>query len=280
MRIALAQLECVLGDVDKNVARATEAVVQARSDGSDLVVFPELFLSGYSLGKVADDVALDVDDERIISVGAAGGVGTATLLGFQEHGRLGTYNSAAYLEGDSILHVHRKAYLATYDVFEEAKHFTPGSSMRAFDTRLTRMATLICYDAWQPALVFVAAQDGAQVLLIPSNSTNRQFTSAMNNETYWKEITRLYASIFECYVVFVNRVGSEDELKFWGGSHIVDPHGRLIAEGPRDDEAIVVADIDLGVIRRRRREIPLMKEPRLGLLIKEMNRLAAESGHL
>lgn len=281
MRIALAQLDCVLGGVDKNLARAQEAVRDAAGDAADLVAFPELFLTGYTAGEIVDDITLELEDQRIASLAAAGGRDTATLIGFQERdGDLHTYNTAAYLEGGTVRHAHRKVYLATYDLWEEAKHFTGGSAMRAFDTALGRMATLICYDVWQPALVSIAVQDRAQVLLVPSNSADRQFSEAKDNQGLWRDITRFYASIFECYVVFVNRVGVEGELSFWGGSHVVDPHGRIVTEAPRDEESLLVADIDLPEVRRRRRDTPLIKESRLAVLIRELNRLAEEGGHL
>jgi len=280
MRIGLAQLNSKLGDVNGNLDRAHNVISGAKGKSVDLVVFPELFLSGYSLGEVDRDVSLDVDDERMRTLAAAAD-STGILMGFQEGQRAPhTYNSATYIEGGRVIHTHRKAYLATYGQWEESKHFTSGSSLRAFDTRFCRMATLICFDVWQPAFVFLAIQDGAQVLLVPANSVRKEFADQTQNQDLWSDITRFYATIFECFVVFVNRVGHEGGLNFWGGSHIVDPQGRVVVEAPRDDEALVVTDIDISAVNRRRRETPLLKEARLGLLIKELERLAARGGHL
>ncbi len=280
MRIGLAQLNSILGDVNGNLSRAHKVVAEAKSEGVDLVVFPELFLTGYSLAEIEEDVSLEVDDERIRAL-AADANSTGMLIGFQEgQRRPHTYNSAAYIEDGRVVHTHRKAYLATYGQWEESKHFTPGSSLRAFDTRFGRMATLICFDVWQPAFVFLAIQDGAQVLLVPSNSVRKEFADQTQNHDFWSDITRFYASMFECYVVFVNRVGDEGELNFWGGSHVVDPQGNVVVEAPRDEEALVVTDIDLGAVDQRRRETPLLKEARLGVLMKELERLASRGGHL
>lgn len=280
MRIGLAQLNPILGDVEGNLERAHAVIAEAKGKGVDLVVFPELFLTGYSIAEVDQDVSLPVDDEHIRTLATTAN-STAILMGFQEGQRLPhTYNSATYLEDGRVVHTHRKANLATYGQWEESKHFTPGSSLRAFDTRFGRMATLICFDIWHPAFVFLAVQDGARVLLVPANSVRRDFTDETQNQDLWPEITRFYATIFECYVVFVNRVGQEGELNFWGGSHIVDPQGRLVVEAPRDEEALVVTDIDLRAVDRRRRETPLLKEARLGVLMRELERLAARGGHL
>jgi predicted amidohydrolase len=275
VRVTLGQVEPALGDVSENVRRSHEALDKARSDHADLVVLPELMLTGYSLGRVNDDVARSVDEREIADLAeAADGLGC--VVGFAEAGRVHTYNSAAYLEHGEIRHVHRKLYLPTYDIWEERKHFTPGGSMRSFDTDIGRVAILICSDAWQPALAVLAVQDGARVLLVPANSTGRR--PAIEEE--WRDVNRFYARMLECYVVFVNRVGEEHDLSFWGGSHVYDPWGELVAEAPTDEPASITVDLDLGGVRRRRREMPLVKEARLALLSRELERLAAEGGDL
>ena len=113
------------------------------------------------------------------------------VVGFCEEGRgFYIYNSAAYLEGGSLLHLHRKLYLPNYRIYEERKHYNPGQSTRAFDTKLGRMAILICNDAWQPFLPFIAVQDGAQVLIIPANSGLYQYPGLLDTKEYWRDITR------------------------------------------------------------------------------------------
>lgn len=280
MRIALAQIDCSLGDIDRNLSRAKEVLAQARDAGADLVVFPELSLTGYSLGQVSDEVSLPVQSERIASLVEEAGE-MSVLVGFYEETySLHTYNSAAYFEDGSLLHLHRKLYLPNYRIYEERKHYSPGQTMRAFDTAFGRMAILICNDAWQPFLPFIAVQDGAQVLLIPANSGIYPHPESLDTKEYWRDITRFYARMLESYVVFVNRVGEEGELVFQGYSHVVDPWGTVVAEGPGHQEAMITADIDLADVRRRRREVPLVKEARLALLSKEVNRLVEEGGDL
>jgi predicted amidohydrolase len=274
VRVALAQCDCALGDVAENVRRVRHLLDDATAEAADLAVFPELALSGYALGHVDEDVAVAVDDPSIADLVA--GAGLAFVLGFAEAGRLHTYNSAMYAEDGSVRHVHRKLYLPTYDIWEERKHFTPGATMRAFDTRFGRMAILLCADAWQPALAVLAVQDGARVLVVPAVSTLRR--SDISDQ--WHDITRFYARTLQCYVVFVNRVGEEPGLRYWGGSHVYGPEGNLVAEAPRDEPALVTAELDLTAVRRARRAMPLVKEARLGLLSREIERLAAEGGDL
>jgi predicted amidohydrolase len=280
MRVALAQIDCVLGDTDRNLRKAKEVVAEARSRSADLTVFPELSLSGYALEELDDDLAIEAQSETIGSLAEAAGE-MAVVVGFCEEGqRFQNYNSAAYLEGGAIRHLHRKLYLPNYRIYEERKHYNPGQSMRAFDTRLGRMAILICNDAWQPFLPFIAVQDGAQVLIIPADSGSYPYPELLDTKDYWRGITRFYARMLESFVIFVNRVGQQDEIVFWGYSHVVDPWGTVVAEGPLHEEALIIVDMDLGNVRRRRREVPLVKEARLALLAKELNRLAEEGGDL
>jgi predicted amidohydrolase len=271
VRLALAQIDCELGDVGANIGRVRETL--AAASGADLVVFPELALTGYQIGRVADDVAVPA---RGPDIAGLGGDDDAFVVGFAEAGAVHTYNAAAYVDGGVVGHVHRKLYLPTYDVWEERKHFTPGAELRAFDTRFGRMAILLCADAWQPAVAALAVQDGARVLVVPAVSAARR----PDIEETWHDITRFYARTLQCYVVFVNRVGEEPGLRFWGGSHVYAPGGTLVAEAPRDEPALVSVDIDLGEVRRVRREMPLVKEARLALLGRELARLAEQGGDL
>ena len=146
LRIALAQVDTVLGDVEANVASTRAVMARARDARADLVVFPELSLTGYALGHVDEDVSRAAGDAELTGLAAEAG-GMACVIGFAEAGRVHTYNSAAYLEGGRVRHVHRKLYLPTYDIWEERKHFTAGDALCAFDTPWGPAAVLICGDA-------------------------------------------------------------------------------------------------------------------------------------
>ncbi|MDN5858681.1 MAG: amidohydrolase, partial [Pseudonocardia sp.] len=251
MRIALAQVDAVLGDVDANTERAARAIDEANADGAELVVFPELSLSGFTIGDLADDVSIGLDDPRLAAL--AGRARGAVLLGFPEgqtHGRH-IYNSAAYYDGGAQIHVHRKLYLPNYAIFEERKHFLPGQTSRAYPVNggRHRAATLICNDAWQPQLAFLATQDGAVIMLVPAASAQSMFPEHYDSRDYWRGITQFYGRMYQCYVVFVNRVGQEGGLRFWGGSHVVDPWGEVIAEAKEFEEQVLTVDIDLTEVR-------------------------------
>lgn len=282
MRITLAQVDSTLGDVDANVLQASEVIARAKADASDLIVFPELALSGYSIGAVDDDVAIRVDDPRLVEL-ARQAAPAGLHIGFAESATRSphTYNSAAYYEGERLVHVHRKLHLPTYSIFEERKHFTPGPSLRAYPVGDdTTMATLICGDAWQPQLAFIATQDGARALIVPAAGAQSRFPEHYDAREYWEGITTFYGRMYQLYVVFVNRVGIEGELRFWGGSHIVDPWGKVIGQASEFEPDLVAVDVDLDEVRRRRRSIPLVKEARLALIQREISRLLEEGGDL
>lgn len=277
MRVALAQIDCDLGDVAANLLRAEAVIAEAKGLGAELVVFPELNLTGYSLGAVPEDVSMAADDPRLTSLA----VDVAVIVGFVERAGLRVYNSAAHLSDGRLRFVQRKLYLPTYGVYEERKHFSPGQSLRSFplsEARSERAALLICNDAWQPALAFLAVQDGASVLFLSAASAECPDPEVLDTASYWQDITRFYARMFESHVVFVNRVGHEPGLDFWGRSQVVTCTGELLAEAPENKEALIVADLDMSAVARRRHEVPLAREARLGLLSRELGRLLDEGG--
>lgn len=240
MRLALAQLDARLGDVAANERRVRETLVDAGAAGADLVVFPELYLSGYALRGV------DADTTRTPEQVAALVTSPAALVGFHEPG----HDSAVYVTAGEVRHLHRKLDLVEGEPFCEDALFIAGSRVGVFDTPWARMAVLICNDAWNPKLPFGAVRDGAEVLLMPSCSS----IEVPEAEGVWRELTRAYARTLGCHVVFVNRVGAEPGFTYWGGSHVVDPEGSLVAEAPRLQEALLLADIDLDTAVERRRE--------------------------
>ncbi len=283
IRITLAQIDSRPGELEANVARAAQVIAEAVGEGTDMVVFPELALSGYSIGDLKEDISIPPDDRRMAKLTKAT-KGAGVLIGFPEaqaHG-LHIYNSAAYCENGLLVHVHRKLFLPNYATFEERKHFLPGQSSRAFPIMggRHRAATLVCNDAWQPQLAYLATQDGAIILLVPSCSAQSMFPERYDSRSYWRGITRFYGRMFQLYVVFVNRVGTEGPLRFWGGSHVVDPWGEVIAEAGEGTEHVLTVDLDLSLVRRRRRDSPLVREGRPGLLRREIDRILEEGGDL
>ncbi|MFI0978412.1 nitrilase-related carbon-nitrogen hydrolase [Streptomyces sp. NPDC021093] len=277
MRVALAQTDCVLGDVEANLAAARDRIRQAVAQGAELVVFPELSLHGYHLGALKQDTSVEARDPRLMELST---LGADVVVGFHEYTSMRAYNTSAYYSAGTLLHAHRKLYLPNYLAWEERKHVSPGQSLKAYDLPggRGRAATLICNDAWQPVLPWIAVQDGAEVVVVPANSAASLDPEAMDTGLYWDSLLSYTARMLQCWVVFVNRVGSENGASFWGGSRVVDPRGMVVAQAPKWETSLVTADISVHEARRQRRAVPLVAEARLSLVSREVGRLIDEGG--
>jgi predicted amidohydrolase len=268
MRLAIAQFAPTPGDVHSNLRRSRELVAEAVTARAEFVVFPELSLHGY----LAEDVTISATDQRLTAI-SAGAAHVAVLLGFAESAGVSRYNSAALVADGELRHVHRKLILPSYGPFAEHKRFSPGDALRAFDTPPCRTAVLLCEDVVQPALATIAAHDGAEVLLIPANSAY-SLLSEVNHHEHWRAVTSFYARLTQSVVVFANRVGTEGNFRFWGGSHVLGPAGEILAEARRDDEELLLVDIDLAAVERQRDAVPLLRNARLDIVIQELTRLS------
>ncbi|MBI2875460.1 MAG: carbon-nitrogen hydrolase, partial [Candidatus Tectomicrobia bacterium] len=188
------------------------------------------------------------------------------------------YNAGLYLDGGEICHTHRKVYLPTYGMFDEQRYFARGRKVRAFDTRFGRGCLLICEDLWHPSTAYIAFQDGAALLInlscSPSRGIDREEKLAIT-ET-WETLNQAYAKLFSQFVLFVNRVGYEDGVNFWGGSEILDPEGRVIAKAPYFEEGLTVGELDLGTLRRTRIATTLLRDEDLDLMLRELWRIHQE----
>jgi predicted amidohydrolase len=225
MRLALAQFDSTIGEVDANLGRIEEATAMASDQKVDLIVFPELATHGYWLGQVTDTPSLAATDPRLVALSAGR---PDIVVGFHEQARVRSYNAAGYFSGGELVHVHRKLYLPTYLAWEERKHSSPGQTVRAFDTAHGRVAMLICNDAWQPVLPWLAAQDGAELVIVPTNSAEPTDPRALDTIEYWEHLLVSIARMQQCWLVFVNRAGTEAGARFWGGSRVLDPTGAAI----------------------------------------------------
>lgn len=275
-RLAVGQIAPTLGDLERNVALHERMAREAAERSASLLVFPELSLTGYFLKDQVPSVALrpDADGFRPLLEASRR---VALVVGFvEETADHRFHNTAAYLEGGEIRHLHRKAYLPTYGIFDEQRDLAAGESIRAFDTALGRMALLICEDLWHPAAAGIAAWDGAEILICSSASPGRGPADAapFQNAATWERVIRAYGDLFTAFVVYANRVGYEDGACFWGGSEVVDPEGSTVAKAAYLEEELLVADLEPGALRRARITNPLLRDERLGLTLQEVRRIA------
>jgi predicted amidohydrolase len=274
-RVLVAQIAPILGDVEKNLALHERVAREAIAQAVNLLVFPELSLTGYFLKDQVPSVAL-TEGAAILDPLRALSRRVAMVVGFVEEGPGHRFhNAAAYLEGGEIRHIHRKVYLPTYGIFDEQRYLAAGGAVRAFETALGRMAILICEDMWHPAAAGIAAWDGAEILICPSASPGRGPGTAhpFQNAGTWERVVRAYGDLFTCYVLYANRVGYEDGACFWGGSEVVAPTGDTVEKAAYLEEALVVAELDPGALRRARVGNPLLRDERLELTQREVARI-------
>ena len=274
-RLAVAQIAPTLGDLEKNLALHEKMARQAIEQSANLLVFPELSLTGYFLKDQVPSVALRADSPLLQRFRELS-LRVAMVLGFVEEApghRF--YNAAAYLEGGEIRHIHRKVYLPTYGIFDEARYLAAGDRIRAFDTALGRMAILICEDLWHPAVPAIAAWDGAEILICPSASPGRGLGQAepFQNATTWERTLRTCGDLLTSYVVYANRIGYEDGACFWGGSEVVTPGGEPLAKARYLEEDLLLAEMDPGGLRRARVANPLLRDERMELTLRELSRI-------
>ncbi len=277
IRLAIAQIDTVLGDVEANLETHMARIDEAVQAKADLVVFPELSLTGYALQDLTAAVARrPMADDPVFQTLLTASQRTDLLVGFVEHDkRHRIYNSAAYLSQGEILSVHRKVYLPTYGLFDESRFFAWGDSIRAFNTRFGRLGVLICEDFWHASPPYLLWLDGADILLFISASPGRGLDTEQTLESArWVEhVAQAYASLFTTFVTNVGRVGFEDGLGFWGGSVVFDPHGELVVRGPYHEESLFVAELDLHQLNRARTRLPLLRDERTDLVQRELLRI-------
>ena len=277
LKLALAQINTRLGDLQANLEKHLRLAKQAWQDGTDLLVFPELSLTGYVLQDLVPAVSCRPDsDDPVFHHLLDASRDIDLMVGFvEEDARHLFYIASAYLSQGQVVHVHHKAYLPTYGLFDEGRFFAPGNSVRAFDTRFGRFGMLICEDFWHASPPYLLWLDGADVLLFASASPGRGLNGEPKLESSaWVEHTnRAYAGLFTTFVVHANRAGFEDGLNFWGGSTVYDPDGNLVVQGPYFEEAMTTTEIDLNQMHRTRARMPLLRDERPDLVQRELERI-------
>jgi predicted amidohydrolase len=280
MKIALAQINTKLGLLEANLEKHLAFIRQAQAEAADLIVFPELSLTGYLLQDLVPTVAIQpAASDPIFKPLLQASKEIDIVLGFVDKDeKHRCYIAAAYLSKGTTVHVHRKVYLPTYGMFDEGRFFASGDQARAFNTRLGRFGLLICEDFWHASLPYLLWMDGAELLIFISASSGHGLSEAPQfSAAHWVEhTTKAYANLFTCFVVSTNRVGFEDGICFYGSAHLHGPEGELVAKGPLLEEALTMAEIDFNQLRRARTRLPLLRDERPELILKELKRILGE----
>lgn len=276
--VALAQIKPKLGCVADNLGMIEAAVEQGIRQKAELVLFPELALTGYFLKDLVPEVALSLDSPQIARLKELSRY-ISIAVGFVEvSADYRFFNAGLYLENGEIRHIHRKVYLPTYGLFDEQRYLARGERFRAFDTRFGRMGLLICEDMWHLSASYILAMDGATTLLCLSSSPGRGVTSddRLGSTASWQKLNATTAMFLNCRVLYCNRVGYEDGVNFWGGSESVAPSGDVTVRGKILEEDFLLAEIEEGALRRERIFSPMMRDENLAITLKELRRIERE----
>lgn len=274
LRVRLVQFAPRLGDFEANLAEHVTIIRRAIEDGIELLVFPELSLTGYYLRDLTGEIARPVDVPQLGEL-AELSRSVALVVGMVEESPThGVHASALYYECGRLAHVHRKVYLPTYGMFDEGRYLSPGQRVRAFESRFGTLGLLVCEDVWHPMLPYLLAHQGAQVMIVTANSPTRGVAGeGLAIQCTYQEMLRTYARLLQIHVCFCNRVGYEDGVNFWGGSFAVSPSGSIAAQAPLFEEARVDVEIGAAELRRERLATPLVEEENLELALRELRRI-------
>lgn len=282
MKVALAQIDAAPGNAQANLEKHIEYIQKSIREGAELIVFPELSLTGQKVGPEVEDASLAADSATINEIchlshkiDIVVGVNERSEVSLYER-----YNAAFYLSDRTLVHRHRKLFLVNYAVFEEAKHYVPGNNLQAFDTRLGRVCMLVCNDVWHAPSPYIAALDGAEILIVPANSARGTLNDRLDIPATWEHMNRAYSAMLGFYTIFVNRVGVRrdmyGEYRYWGGSEIIDAQGQVVVKAPYDEEALIFGEIDTSEVSLQRYRAPLVRDARLWLYQQEIDRLAVK----
>jgi predicted amidohydrolase len=259
VKVGLAQISCKRGDKAANIMKIEDKVTKAKQQGAQLVIFPELSLTGYTLRDRVYELAETIPGhsttvlEKIVKK-------TETYIVFgmpelSEKTQATVYNAAVLVGPDGFIGKYRKMYLPTHSIFEEKRYFRPGYQTPVFETKLGKIGLIICYDIFFPEVSRLIRLKGAQLIVCIS-------ASPATRRTFFETLTAARAIENTAFLAYVNLVGIEDGLQFWGGSRLVGPNGKVLIKAKYDEEDLVIGEINYADIRPTEAFVPILKDLR------------------
>lgn len=278
-KITLAQTNPSLGNLETNLAGHVDAIERAIAEGSDIILFPELSVTGYFLKDQTAELAMGLDSETIASL-LSFSDRISIVVGFVERApddRI--YNSIAFLEDSRVLHVHRKVHLVTYGMFDEQREFAAGESFVAFESKHGRFGLMVCEDAWHVSSAYLYFMANVDALLVPSCSPGRGISAAspvLESERTWETLLTAHALFFQTWVCYANRVGWEDGVCFSGGSRVIGPGGQQVAALEGLEPGSFQVRLASGDLTRARVATPLRRDAKPWILAEGLERMREE----
>jgi len=301
MRVAVYQTFPKLREIKANLEDITEKIQEGKSKGAQLIVFPELAMTGYFVGHKYHEAALRLDSPEIKQLVEAT-KDTAAVVGFiEESPSMNFYNSALVAVNGRLLHAYRKLNLPNYGVFEERKFFSPGKQIPVFSLCDFNIAVFICNDLWHPSLPYLGVVQKADIFVTILNSSQGSMGTEFSNIESWEIINKFYSRIFGIYNICANRVGEEtsedrgvlpagapdeeawDEeeeesgllktYRFWGGSELINPFGQRIAKAAYHKPDAIFGDLSRDLLRKKKILLPYLRNDDPFFTHRELSRI-------
>ncbi|MFO7979981.1 MAG: nitrilase-related carbon-nitrogen hydrolase [Candidatus Aminicenantes bacterium] len=280
MKVALAQIAPILQDVKKNFIRHLELIEKAKSSQADLIIFPELSLTGYTLKDLVPETAINPNKSELFAKLKLISKDISIVLGFVEEKERGNFfNTAAYFSKGEILHFHRKVFLPTYGMFEEAKFFSQGKSFSAFQTPFGKTGLLICYDFLNYGADYVLFSQGADIIIVLSAAPGRGMSQGQtySSSHMWELMGETISRFSTAFLIYCNRVGFEDGKSFAGGSFIYNPEGKQISKASYVDEDFLIKEIDLEELSKSRKKLFYKRDNKPEVILRSLNKVFVEN---
>jgi predicted amidohydrolase len=257
--LALAQISSQRENKKENLRKIEELTMRAKEQRADLVIFPELCLTGYVVRDQLYELAETLSGPSTFQIAElTRKTGMYVVFGMpelSEKTKATIYNTAVFVGPEGVIGKYHKRYLPTHSVFEEKRYFRPGYQTAAFDTPLGKIGLCICYDLFFPEVTRLTRLAGAQLIICISASPSVR-------RSYFETLTAARAIENTAYLAYVNLVGVEDGLQFWGGSRLVSPTGDIISKAKYDEEDFVLCEVDYKDIRPAEAFIPTLRDLR------------------
>ncbi|HUK85753.1 MAG TPA: carbon-nitrogen hydrolase family protein [Candidatus Acidoferrum sp.] len=272
INLALAQISSKRENKEANLQKIEDLTFKAKEQGADIIIFPELSLSGYVVRDQVYELAETIPGPTVEKLEKlAKKTGMHVICGMpelSEKTQATCFNTAVLVGPQGLVGKYRKMYLPTHSVFEEKRYFRPGYQTAAFQTELGNIGLCICYDIFFPEVLRLTRLKGAQLIVCIS-------ASPAVRRSYFETLTCARAIENTAFLAYVNLAGVQDGLQFWGGSRLVSPSGDVLAKAKYDEEDFVICEVDYGDLRTAETFIPTLKDlrPELFDKLKESSEL-------
>ena len=257
--VALAQISCQQADKAKNLTKIKRIVAKAKKRGAELVIFPELSLTGYVVRdeiyelaeripgpstETMEEVAKENQIHLVFGMPEISAKTEATL-----------HNSAVLIGPEGFIGKYHKMYLPTHSIFEEKRYFRPGYETAVFDTELGKLGLIICYDIYFPEVTRLTRLKGAELIVCISASPGVR-------RAFFEVLTVARAIENTAFLAFVNLAGIQDGLQFWGGSRLIGPSGRILVQAKYDEDDFVMGEVNYPDVRSIEAFVPTLRDLR------------------